>query len=368
MAIFRDMEHSGYWTSFFYGLTIITQCVSRDDEGVEMLKYLRPTSMGLALTVTFLLLNLSSAEAFGQKVRETVVYSPPSLSLTANPTMTTVCDGAEAAPSISLAAQASSPDGNPIRYSWRVTGGRINGNGANVTWDLSGAQPGYHKAYVEIDTGKGDELCQAFASTSIFVKRCSPPAPVCPTVRISCPNNAIAGQPLDFTADVTGGSPDIPRVFNWTISSGTIMSGQSTSSLRVDTSGLEGQTVRATLSIGGYPMECSASCVVPFPIPLECRKFDEFPELARNDEKARLDNFAIDLQRDPSSTAYVIVYPGQTNRAGKVQQHTARIVDYLINSRGLDARRVVTLVGRERAELLVELWTCPQGGKPPTVK
>jgi hypothetical protein len=97
-----------------------------------------------------------------------------------------------------------------------------------------------------------------------------------------------------------------------------------------------------------------------------CRKFDEFPDLARNDEKARLDNYAIELQNDPTSTAYVIVYPGQQGRPGDLQKHTSRIVDYLLNSRGVDARRIVTLVGPVRPDLLVDLWACPRGGKPPT--
>jgi hypothetical protein len=119
--------------------------------------------------------------------------------------------------------------------------------------------------------------------------------------------------------------------------------------------------------MGGYPMDCSDTCVVQFPVPpVECRKFDEFPDIARNDEKARLDNYAIELQNDPTSTAYVIVYPGQRGRPTDVQKHTARVVDYLINSRGIDGRRIVTLVGPTRPELMVELWTCPQGGRPPT--
>jgi hypothetical protein len=119
--------------------------------------------------------------------------------------------------------------------------------------------------------------------------------------------------------------------------------------------------------MGGYPLDCSATCTVQFPpeIP-KCRKFDEFPDIARNDEKARLDNYGIELQNDPNSTAYVIVYPAQKGRPGDVQKHTTRIVDYLINSRGIDARRFVTLVGPPRPELLVELWVCPQGAEAPT--
>jgi hypothetical protein len=117
--------------------------------------------------------------------------------------------------------------------------------------------------------------------------------------------------------------------------------------------------------MGGYNLDCSATCTVQFPVPLECRKFDEFPAIAYNDEKARLDNYAIELQNDPGATAYVIVYPGTSGRPGEVQRQTNRLVDYLVNSRGISAQRIVTLVGPPRDALLIELWLCPQGAKPP---
>jgi hypothetical protein len=61
----------------------------------------------------------------------------------------------------------------------------------------------------------------------------------------------------------------------------------------------------------------------------------------------------------------VIVYPGRSSKRGDVQHHSGRIVDYLVNSRGLDQRRIVTLVGLVRDELFVELWITPQGATPP---
>jgi len=105
---------------------------------------------------------------------------------------------------------------------------------------------------------------------------------------------------------------------------------------------------------------------VTIPLPrLTTKKFDEFPDISRNDEKARLDNFGIELQNDPTATAYVIVYPGRSSKRSEVQHHSSRIVDYLVNSRGLDQRRIVTLVGPVRDELFVELWITPQGATPP---
>ena len=310
-------------------------------------------------------LNICSSEAYAQKVKETIIDAPITISMIAEPNVITVCEGQVTSPLIQLNTQATFSGNNPLRYSWRTTGGRIQGEGATVSWDLAGLQPGYYRAYVTVDSGTGDELCQAFSSTTILVNRCPAPVPVCPTVVISCPNRATAGQPLEFTATVSGGTPNL-RLYNWSVSAGSIISGQGSNTIRVDTAGLAGSSVRASLSMGGFPMDCSASCAVQFPVPIEPRKFDEFPKISHNDEKARLDNYAIELHNDPTATAYVIVYPGQQGRAAEVQRQTTRIVEYMTNSRGIDARRIVTVVGPTRPQLTVELWICPQGCKPPT--
>ena len=293
-------------------------------------------------------------------VTENYVFQPPTLQLSAAPGVITACAGETAR--VQLDARATFTSGTP-HYRWSANGGRIEGNSATTSWDLSGLQPGYYKAYVDVDNGTTEE-CFAFTSATVLVK-CAPP--VCPSVLISCPDKITPNQPVTFSANVAGGSPNIAPVYNWTVSGGKIISGEGKSSITVDTSGLAGQSVRATLTMGGYnALNCTATCVVQIPPELPiCRKFDEFPAIARNDEKARLDNYAIELQNDPSATAYVIVYPGQRGKPGEVQQHITRVVDYLANSRGIDKRRTVTIIGPTRSELMVELWVCPQGARTP---
>jgi hypothetical protein len=319
--------------------------------------------IGLFLPIALVGFFAFATAASAQKVRvEAREFTPPNLSLLAEPRVITVCEGSGPA-TVQLNARATS--NYPISYRWTSNAGRIVGDGATVTWDVSGLQPGYYKAYVDIDTGSGDEACQAFASTAVLVNRCPPPPPTCPNVAIECPDKVVVGEPLTFRSTVTGGSPAVRPIYNWTVSAGQIIDGQGTDTIRVNTTGLAGQSITATLSMGGYTLECSANCTVQFPVPVECRKFDEFPAIAYNDEKARLDNYGIELQNDPTATAYVIVYPGQRGRPGEVQKHTTRVVDYLVNSRGINAQRIVTLVGPARDMLLVELWLCPQGAKPP---
>lgn len=319
--------------------------------------YILPLALGFLCIV--------ADQASAQRPIETVSYSPLTLNLTADSPSVSVC-ATGGGTAVRLNANANSPGGNPIRYRWSTTQGRINGEGPVVSWDLSGLAPGYYKATVEIETGNNDSACQAFSSTNVLVTACPPVRPVCPAVAITCPSDVLPDQQLTFSSSFSGGSPSVNPIYNWTVSAGTIVEGQGTNTIKVDTKGLTGQTVRATLSMGGYTLDCSADCAVSIPLPRPTsRKFDEFPDIARNDEKARLDNFAIELQNDPTSTGYVIVYTARNGKAGDGQKHTARVVDYLVNSRGLDAHRIVTMMGGTRDELMVELWVTPQGAVPP---
>ena len=321
--------------------------------------------IGIFLPFVLVGLSISGPEALGQRAEETFVYVPLTVSIGADQAVLNACEGDTTKSLVRLNAKATSPNGNPIRYSWTTSAGRIDGNGEAVNWNLSGVRPGYYKAFLTVDSGTGDEICEAFSSIAVFVKCPPPPPPVCPNVYIACPDRVELNQPVTFTSSLTGGSGNVTPNFNWNVSAGRIIEGQGTSSIKVDTTGLAGQTLRATLSMGGYPLDCSESCSISFPVPIKGKKFDEFGELARNDEKARLDNYAIDLQNDPASRAYVIIYPGQGARSGQVQTQRSRIVDYLVNSRGLDVGRIVTIVGPPRAEMRVELWTVPQGAAPP---
>ena len=323
-----------------------------------------PPVATIAATIV-LALALFALPAGAQKPTAAVASAPLKLNLTSSATTVSACSDA-AGSQVQLIAAAVSPNGNPIKYTWTTTDGTISGEGPQVTWNVAGLKPGYHKASLDIMSSGSDGECQAFSSVTVLVTPCAPVRAVCPAVEITCPTPAGVDQPLTFTSNYDGGTPGVSPVYNWTVSAGTIIEGQGTNSIKVDTTGLAGQTIRASLSMGGYNLECAADCAVTMPVPkLVGRRFDEFPDISRNDEKARLDNFAIELQNDPRATAYVIVYPGKTGKRGEVQEHSGRVVEYLVNSRGLDQRRIVTLVGPKRDQLHVELWITPQGTTPP---
>ncbi|HYX40922.1 MAG TPA: hypothetical protein VE821_04455, partial [Pyrinomonadaceae bacterium] len=102
------------------------------------------------------------------------------------------------------------------------------------------------------------------------------------------------------------------------------------------------------------------------PVPPTARKFDEYGNIKRNDEKARLDNFANELQANPGAQGYIIGYGGRTSRPGEGQARADRAKDYLVNSRGIEAGRLVTVDGGYNEEPTTELWIVPSGATPPT--
>jgi len=153
----------------------------------------------------------------------------------------------------------------------------------------------------------------------------------------------------------------VSETYNWTVSAGTITSGQGTSTITVSTAGIGGQTVTATVEVGGVDPTCNrtATCSTPIKTPiLPPRKFDEYGNIRFNDEKARLDNFAIQLQNEPTSRGAIVGY-GSCDAEGMTRANRAK--DYLVNTRGIDASRIDASDGGCLPELKVQLWIIPQG-------
>jgi hypothetical protein len=173
-------------------------------------------------------------------------------------------------------------------------------------------------------------------------------------------------MPITFTAG--GGLGVLQTIsYKWTVSAGTITSGQGTSSITVSTDGLGGQDVTATVHVGELDPACpqTASCTTPIrPVVPHWRKFDEYGSIHFSDEKARLDNFAIQLQHEPTFNGYVIAY-GSCGNEGRARGNRAK--DYLVNSRGIASGRMVVIDGGCMPELRVELWVWPPGETPPNV-
>ena len=94
------------------------------------------------------------------------------------------------------------------------------------------------------------------------------------------------------------------------------------------------------------------------------RKFDEFGDIPISDLKARLDGFAVQLQNEPLSKGFILVYRLRRDLPGLSYRYAHRMEDYLVNSRGIETERVVAIDGGEANSFAQELWIVPPGTAP----
>ncbi|HEX8119510.1 MAG TPA: hypothetical protein VF521_19700 [Pyrinomonadaceae bacterium] len=129
--------------------------------------------------------------------------------------------------------------------------------------------------------------------------------------------------------------------------------------------------ILASLVVGGAcwtrarAASAPAAAATAPPIPSPTRAIDEYGDVPFDDEKARLDNFAIEVQNDPTAVGHLTCYGGRVERKGEAQRRCARAKNYLVNYRGISADRIVTVDGGYREELTVVLWVVPPGASAP---
>ena len=271
---------------------------------------------------------------------------------------------------------STNPGGFPLRIDGQPQGD------TSQTVRVIELQPGHHT--VEIDMPNGERWVRDFdiaegrrlcVNLNYHPKQFTVNKSPCPfPVNVSAPTSVNDGDLITFTSDVSyAGSAQLNYAWTVSPSAARIVSGGGTATITVDSTGLGGQRVTATLVVddGSGDAMCRVNAqaltnvVAKTPPPIECRQFDQFRSIAFDDTKARLDNLAVELQNSPDTTAYVIVYAGRTSRTGQADLLAKRAMDYLTTQRGVDARRLVFINGGYRDEDFIEIWLCPPGAKPP---
>jgi len=230
--------------------------------------------------------------------------------------------------------------------------------------------PGGQRWTREIDLVAGRIKCVAinFRTAPPVVK--SP----CPyPVSLSVDAEVNEGDIITFSSDTAYSGTETLN-YTWSLSPSTAKIQTSVGNrITVDSTGLGGQRITATVTVddGSGEAACrqtaQASTYVRKPPPIESpsRLFDVCCSCSFDDQKARLDNLAVELQNDPSTTTYVIAYGGRTSRAGSADLLGTRARDYLVTQRGIDQSRITVMNGGFREEDCVELWIVPRGATIP---
>ena len=271
---------------------------------------------------------------------------------------------------------ATNPGGFPLSIDGKPEGT------TSTTVRVIELDPGHHNIEILLPNGgrwvrdfnveRGRKVC---VNLNYHPKKYTITKSPCPyPVNISAPLSVNDGDLITFTSDVAyNGSASLS--YTWTVSpaDARIVSGAGTATITVDSTGLGSQRVTATLVVddgSGNSMcrqqaQASTSIVPKKPPEIECKPFDQFQSVAFDDDKARLDNLAIELQGAPDSQAYIIIYSGRTSRVGQADMLGRRTTDYLVNQRGVDARRFTIVNGGYRETDFIEIWICPPGAKTP---
>ena len=242
-------------------------------------------------------------------------------------------------------------------------------------------EPGVHNVQVRLPNGqfwmRDIEVPAGRVKCVVVNYRPLPPIAKSPCpfpVNISAPNQVTDGEIITYTADVTyNGTAPLRYTWKVTPSSARVISGLGTSTLNVDSTGLGGQRITATLTAddGSADPACAQSAqAVSIIAPIEkkvivAQEFDECNSCSLNDQKARLDNLAVELQNDPSTRGYIIAYGGRMSPLGQGQKLMSRAREYLVSHRGIDASRLTLVNGGFREEDSVELWLVPSGATAP---
>ncbi|HKZ80619.1 MAG TPA: hypothetical protein VJ124_20255 [Pyrinomonadaceae bacterium] len=267
------------------------------------------------------------------------------------------------------------PDGLPLEMD-----GKSVGETTSADREFEHLEPGIHSLVITLPDGRRwtrDVRVEAgrIKCLALNYRPAQVTESVCPfPVNISAPSQVNEGEIITYTADVSyKGTSDLNYTWTVTPASAKVLNGAGTATIAIDSTSLSGQYITATLVVddGSGSRACrqtvQAATFVPRP-PARvnaAREFDVCYTCSFDDQKARLDNLAVELQHDPSVITHIIAYGGRTSRIGQADRLLTRARDYLINKRGISPSRIVILNGGFREEDAVELWIVPSGATPP---
>lgn len=268
--------------------------------------------------------------------------------------------------SVSVSTTAVDPENDTLVYNYTVSGGKITGSGANVTWDLTGVRPGTYTVTAGVDDGCG--VCGQTKTETITVAECTGCVKIddceCATVSVNGPAGITApGATMTFTANLTGGTQESPT-YNWTVTAGEIEAGQGTSTITVRVPAEGVNNITATVEVGGLCASCpntgseTAGVAPPEvnPIPV-----DEFGKVPNDEVKVRIDNFYIELNNNPNAQGYIINY----GTPAQIRARRKQITD-AIKFRKYDPNRITMVDGGDTGSgVNTKFWLVPEGATPP---
>ncbi len=173
-----------------------------------------------------------------------------------------------------------------------------------------------------------------------------------------------AGEPILFKARVNNSKVVGEPQYHWEVSAGTIAQGEGTANITVDTAGLGGQSIRTTVELAGITTDCSnqySFSVAVEPPDICDLLFDEYGDIRFEDEKARLDNFAIQLMNQPDFRGQITVFAGRETYEHEATDRLVRAMNYLVKVRGVPQQKLILINAGYLEDISTHLNLLPPG-------
>jgi outer membrane protein OmpA-like peptidoglycan-associated protein len=311
-------------------------------------------------------LRFSSGVLFSFGEKQPSAYRPPVASCSASPSSVM----AESGQTVTVRANASSPDNAALTYSWTANGGKVDGTGPEARWDSTGTAPGTYTATARVSDSHG---LSATCSADITVT--PKPAPPPPSMTCSAdPSTVVAGVSSRVTTRVND-QTNTPLNYTWRTNGGKLVGSGSTVQFdSTDTpAGTYTVTARVQNGVGGAA-DCAALVTVNAPaVPPQATKIGDCTfksGSARVDNvcKRTLDALALRLQSDPKSRTVVVGYadPKEAKAQKLASERAAGVKKYLTKDKGVADARIETRgtegeKGAGKANDRCELILVPEG-------
>jgi outer membrane protein OmpA-like peptidoglycan-associated protein len=269
---------------------------------------------------------------------------------------------------IRVTARASDPDNDTLSYAWSATGGRVDGTGAEVTWNPVNAAAGVYTVTARVDDGKGGTASCA-VDVRLEPRPNRPPSLDCSADRSS----VLVGERVRITG--TASDPDGDRLsYTWRANAGQIVG--SGAAVQLDTSGLAAgrYTVTGRVEDGrGGADDCSVTIGVEVPPPPPtANKLNECffrASSARVDNvcKRILDDVALRLQSDPRAKVVIIGYADPKEaRPERLARQRADAAKKYVTAKGvadtrMDLRTAGGQVGAAKQNRRIDVIWVPEG-------
>lgn len=273
---------------------------------------------------------------------------------------------------VALEANATNPDGDPMRFEWAASGGRVVGSGSTVVLDTTGLAAGEYRVTAVANDGKGH-----FVECGATVVVAPRPDGLADVALASDKTSVMQGETITFTATPSSPAGDGPAVmYEWRASAGSLTR-VTDNEVQLDTTGLADSVVVslwASDTSGTYLTAKSVSVAIAAPprdgglIKIEDLHFAR--DGAKIDRAARriLDDWAIRLLQDATLGLVVDGNADAGERPGIALRRAEAARTYLVERKGVAWSRIVVRdfgdrcsKGSPERNRRVELYPLPQG-------